>query len=203
MFRLTITCSAAVAVLALSVGGSQPSLAQGEMFGMYGSGPNRVCSVLVDTADNTVFEKGNPDNPVLTNHTYDCPEAMAQPVAQIAPAAPPPEPLPASGVVYFAFDKADLTPSAESTLNSIIGDIKDRDLGGITVGGHTDTAGPPDYNMQLSQRRANTVAAELVKAGIPARIVTTEAFGETDLAVQTPDNTPDQANRRATIDFKR
>ena len=57
--------------------------------------------------------------------------------------------------------------------------------------------------MQLSQRRANTVAAGLVKAGIPARIVTTEAFGETDLAVPTPDNTPDQANRRATIDFQR
>ncbi len=71
------------------------------------------------------------------------------------------------------------------------------------MNGYTDTAGPPDYNMQLSQRRANTVAAELVKSGIPAHIVTTEAFGETDLAVQTPDNTPDQANRRATIDFKR
>ena len=33
--------------------------------------------------------------------------------------------------------------------------------------------------MQLSERRANTVAAELTKAGIPATIVTTEAFGET------------------------
>ncbi len=57
--------------------------------------------------------------------------------------------------------------------------------------------------MQLSQRRANTIAAELVTAGIPAQIVTTEAFGETELAVATPDNTPKQANRRATIDFAR
>jgi outer membrane protein OmpA-like peptidoglycan-associated protein len=57
--------------------------------------------------------------------------------------------------------------------------------------------------MQLSQRRANTVAAELIKSGIPARIVTTEAFGETELAVQTPDGTPAQPNRRATIDFQR
>jgi outer membrane protein OmpA-like peptidoglycan-associated protein len=201
MLRLAITCSAAVAVLALSVGASQPSLAQEEMFGVFGSGPDRICSVLVDSADNTVFEKGNPEDPVNTVHTYDCPEAMAQPIAQIEPAAPPP--LPASGVVYFDFDKANLNPSAESTLNSIITDIKGRELGGITVAGHTDTAGPPDYNMQLSQRRANTVAAELVKSGIPAHIVTTEAFGETNLAVQTPDNTPDQANRRTTIDFKR
>ena len=82
------------------------------------------------------------------------------------------------------------TPTAESTLNDIIADIQGRELGGITVAGHTDTAGPPDYNMQLSERRANNVAAELIKAGIPATIVTTEAFGETELAVETPDNTP-------------
>ncbi len=203
MFRLAITCSAAAAALVLTVGGARPSLAQQEqMFGVVGSGPQRVCSVLVDTADAPVWQIGNPDNAVYTLGTYDCPEAMVQPVAQVAPAAPPP-PLPAQGVIYFDFDKANLNPSAELTLNSIIADIKGRDLGGITVAGHTDTAGPPNYNMQLSQRRANTVAAELVKSGIPARIVTTEAFGETHLAVQTPDNTPKQANRRTTIDFKR
>ena len=80
----------------------------------------------------------------------------------IEPAAPPPEPLPESGRVYFDFDRAELTPDAESTLNDIIADIQGRELGGITVAGHTDTAGPPDYNMQLSQRRANNVAAELL-----------------------------------------
>ncbi len=207
MFRLAITCSA-LALAAVVAGGVQPSWAIGPsgtmsgeaMSGTFGSGPNRLCSVLVDKTDKPV-ERYKLEDAVLTLHTYDCPEAMAQPIAQIAPAAPP-EPLPASGVIYFAFDKADLNPKAETTLNSIIADIKGRELGGITVGGHTDTAGPPDYNMKLSQRRANTVAAELVKAGIPAHIVTTEAFGETQLAVQTPDNTPDQANRRATIDFK-
>lgn len=171
------------------------------MSGMFGSGANRVCSVLVETDGDAVLQMGNPAEAVYTAHTHGCPEV--QQVAQIAPAAPPPAPLPAQGVVYFDFDKANLNPTAESTLTSIIADIKNRELGGITVGGHTDTAGPPEYNMQLSQRRANTVAAELVKAGIPAQIVTTEAFGETDLAVQTPDNTPDQANRRATIDFQR
>jgi len=204
MFRIAITCSTAVAALALVVAGARPGLAQQEqMFGVHGSGPDRVCSVLVDSDDEPVMEKNSPEDAVYTLGTYDCPEAMAQPVAQIAPAAPPAEPLPAQGVVYFDFDKANLTPSAETTVDSIITDIKGRELGGITVAGHADTAGPPDYNMQLSQRRANTVAAELVKAGIPARIVTTEAFGETDLAVATADNTPNQANRRATIDFRR
>jgi outer membrane protein OmpA-like peptidoglycan-associated protein len=55
--------------------------------------------------------------------------------------------------------------------------------------------------MELSQRRADTVATGLIKAGIPAQIITTEAFGETDLAVATPDNTPYQANRRVVVDF--
>jgi outer membrane protein OmpA-like peptidoglycan-associated protein len=199
MLRQVFTCSAAVALVAVLVG-SQPVAAQDAEMGMFGTGPDRVCSVLLTKRGDPVLEK-SADQAVYTNHTYDCPEAVVAEVAVVEPAAPPP--LPASGVVYFEFDKANLTPTAESTLNDIIGDIKGRDLGGITVGGHADTAGPPDYNMQLSQRRANTVAAELVKAGIPARIVTTEAFGETDLAVPTPDNTPDQANRRATIDFQR
>jgi len=168
MFRLAITCSAALALVAAVCGGSRPSLAAENAGGpgLFGAGQDRVCSVLIDKTGKAVM-KYKVDDAVHTLHTHDCPEAMAQPVAQIAPAAPP-EALPASGVVYFDFDKANLNPKAETTLNSIIADIKGRDLGGITVGGHTDTAGPPTYNMQLSQRRANTVAAELVKAGIPA-----------------------------------
>ena len=77
MFRLAITCSAAAAALVLTVGGARPSLAQQEqMFGVVGSGPQRVCSVLVDTNDAPVWQTGNPDNAVYTLGTYDCPEAM-------------------------------------------------------------------------------------------------------------------------------
>ena len=201
MFRLTLTCSA-VALAAMVAGGSQPSLAQMDEV-MFGVGPDRVCNVLRTEENLPVMQDGS-DAAVHTEHTYDCPEEqVVAEVAVVEPAAPPAEPLPESGLVYFDFDRADLNPEAQSTMDRIIADIQGRELGGITVGGHTDTAGPPDYNMQLSQRRANTVAAELVKSGIPATIVTTEAFGETDLAVQTPDNTPAQPNRRATIDFQR
>jgi outer membrane protein OmpA-like peptidoglycan-associated protein len=55
--------------------------------------------------------------------------------------------------------------------------------------------------MGLSQRRATTVAEALVKAGIPSQIITTKAWGETDLAVQTPPDTPLQANRRVVVDY--
>jgi outer membrane protein OmpA-like peptidoglycan-associated protein len=200
MYRLTITCSA-LALTAMIAGGSQPSMAQTEA-AMFGVGPDRICNVLQTKRGDAVLKK-SADWAVLTEHTYDCPEAVVAEVAVVEPAAPPAQPLPESGLVYFDFDKADLNTEAQATMDRVIADIQGRELGGITVGGHTDTAGPPDYNMELSQRRANTVAAELVRSGIPATIVTTEAFGETDLAVETPPDTPEQANRRATIDFQR
>ncbi|HSA79485.1 MAG TPA: OmpA family protein [Geminicoccaceae bacterium] len=199
MFRQVITCSAAVGLVAAVAGSSLPSVAQDAEVVMFGTGPDRVCNTLITKERLSVLE--NDADAVFTEHTYDCPEQMV--AAVIEPAAPPPEPLPGSGVVFFEFDRAELTPDAEATLSNIIADIQGRDLGGITVGGHADTAGPAEYNMQLSERRANNVAGELIRAGIPATIVTTEAFGETDLAVDTPDNTPAQPNRRATIDFAR
>ncbi len=210
MLRQVTTSAAAAALFAVAVGFSQSSWAQAESVGMAGAGPDRICNTLIDSRNQPVLSSGggtltNMPTPrtqaVLITGTVDCPEVM--PVAQVEPAAPPPAPLPNQGVVYFAFDKATLTPEAETTLANIVTDIKGRELGGITVGGHTDTAGPAEYNMQLSQRRANAVAGQLTKEGIPAHIITTEAFGETHLAVETPPNTPLQANRRATIDFQR
>lgn len=203
MFRLVVSSSAALAFAALVAGVAVPGSAQDmEVGAMFGAGPDRICNVLMDSSGKPVMGAAG-EGAVLTAHTFDCPEPEPQPVAQIAPAAPPPEPLPASGVLYFDFDKADLNSEASATLASMIENIKDRELGGITVAGHADRAGPPDYNMKLSQRRANTVAAELIKSGIPARIVTTEAYGETQPAVETPDGVPEQANRRVVVDFAR
>jgi outer membrane protein OmpA-like peptidoglycan-associated protein len=177
--------------------GSSASLAQSEELGArWGEGAERRCNVVMDSDREPVVQTPG-DAPVIQNRTFDCPE-----VAAVEPAAPP-APLPEAGVVYFDFDKYNLRPDAQAALDDMIFDIKDRDLGGIISAGHTDTAGPPEYNMQLSQRRADTVAEALIKAGIPAQIITTEAFGETDLAVQTPENTPLQANRRVVVDFTR
>ena len=191
MFRTIFTCSSAVALLAVWAGASAPINAQ----------EVRLCNPVLDRDGDPVLES---DGGVVTHDgTYDCPEvAVVEEVAEVEPAAGP-EPLPEGGVVFFPFDVAELTPEAESTIDSIIADIKDRDLLGITVEGHTDTAGPSEYNMQLSQRRAQNVAAELIKSGVPARVIETEALGENDLAVPTDDGVPLQENRRATIGFSR
>lgn len=202
MRRVLYSYCSATAFAGALILGSSAAMAQmsEEMVGRWGEGEDRLCNVVVDTAGDPVLEIGG-DNPVTHNDTFECPEAV-EVAAVVEPAAPPP-PLPESGRVFFAFDQFDLTPEAQANLDDMIFDIKDRELGGIVVAGHTDTAGPPEYNMELSEKRANTVATELIKQGIPARIVTTEAFGETDLAVETPDNTPLQDNRRVVVDFKR
>ena len=199
MRRVLLGCSSASVFAAALALGSSASLAQSEEIGArWGEGVERRCNVVMETDGDPVLQIPT-DAPVIQKNTFDCPEQ----VAAVEPAAPPPAPLPESGQIYFEFDKSDLTPEAQAALDDIIFDIKDRELGGIVSAGHADTAGPPDYNMNLSEKRAETVATELVKAGIPAQIITTEAFGETDLAVPTPDNTPEQANRRVVIDFQR
>jgi outer membrane protein OmpA-like peptidoglycan-associated protein len=194
MRRVLLGCSAATLFAAAMALGSSASLAQSEEIGaQWGEGELRRCNVVMDSNGDPVVQTPG-DAPVIQNQTFDCPE-----VAAVEPAAP--APLPEAGVIYFDFDKYNLRPDAQAALDDMIFDIKDRQLGGIISNGHTDTAGPPEYNMQLSQRRADTVAEALIKAGIPAQIITTEAFGETDLAVETPPNTPLQANRRVVVDF--
>ena len=119
MFRLTST-SAAVAVAILAAGGSQPVLAhENTEAAMFGAGPDRVCHVLSDKRGEPVMEK-SADEPVYTKFTEDCPEPeVVAEVAVIEPAAPPAEPLPERGVVYFDFARAELNPSGENTMGPV------------------------------------------------------------------------------------
>ena len=192
--------SIAVAVIAWAQGVS-PGVAQD--VSTFGSGPDRVCNTLVDKTNKPVLQKSG-TGAVDTSHTYDCPEAELQPIAQIEPAAPAPAPveaLPASGVIYFDLDRAELNSEGEAGLADVIDDIKGRELGGITIAGHTDTSGTAEHNLRLSERRANTVATGLIRAGVPAQIITAEGFGQTDLAVPTEDGVVLAANRRVVVDF--
>ena len=94
------------ALLALALSGAAQEVS------MFGSGPDRVCNTLVDKTHKPVLQKGGAGS-VLTAQTYGCPEAGLQPIAQIEPAAPAAvEPLPASGVIYFELDRANLDPRA-------------------------------------------------------------------------------------------
>jgi outer membrane protein OmpA-like peptidoglycan-associated protein len=69
----------------------------------------------------------------------------------------------------------------------------------ISATGHADRAGPEDYNMALSLRRADSVRAALIAGGVPADKITVAGRGESEPAVPTPDGVKEQANRRVVI----
>ena len=67
----------------------------------------------------------------------------------------------------------------------------------INVDGYTDTTGSDQYNLDLSQRRAEAVADILVGGGVAQdRISPAKGFGETHLKVPTGDNVNEPRNRR-------
>jgi|GEM_PF-2644158 len=105
----------------------------------------------------------------------------------------------ALATVYFEFDKANLTSDTTNILDQLKKRLTTTYKGNVVIVGHADTAGPADYNIGLSQRRAKAVANYL---GLPHNRYRIEVrgVGETDLAVKTPDNTPYAANRRVTVE---
>jgi outer membrane protein OmpA-like peptidoglycan-associated protein len=65
----------------------------------------------------------------------------------------------------------------------------------IVVAGHADRVGPSSYNLWLSRRRAEAVKAALIERGVPADLITIEAFGEDRPLVPTEDGVPEPQNR--------
>ena len=114
-------------------------------------------------------------------------------------AAPPPPPAPPSFMVFFDWDRSNLSAQALNTIKQAAGVYKTRGSTRITATGHTDTSGPEAYNMALSLRRANSVKDALVKEGVPATAITTVGRGEAGLLVQTGDGVREPQNRRVEI----
>ena len=69
----------------------------------------------------------------------------------------------------------------------------------IVVTGHSDTAGSAAHNLELSERRAETVANELVGLGVPAADIATVGRGEDDLLVPTTEGVSEPRNRRVEV----
>jgi outer membrane protein OmpA-like peptidoglycan-associated protein len=72
----------------------------------------------------------------------------------------------------------------------------------IEVNGYTDRSGSDQYNQGLSVRRANAVAAELLRRGVPRNEIATRGFGESNPLVPTADGVREPQNRRVEIILK-
>lgn len=127
------------------------------------------------------------------------PEPMDAPVTSTRPPEPPPTPR--QFVVYFGFNKSNLTAEAMQVVKEAASAARAEGTASILVTGHTDTAGSSVYNQRLSVTRANVVKKALVGEGIPAGAITATGKGKTQLEVQTSDHQREPRNRRATIDL--
>ena len=109
-----------------------------------------------------------------------------------APPPPPPAPVVApapaparSYLVFFDWDKYNLTDRARQIIREAAENSTRVQYTRIEVNGYTDTSGSKEYNQRLSVRRAQAVAAELVRDGVPRQAISIQGFGETHLLVPT------------------
>lgn len=104
---------------------------------------------------------------------------------------------------WFSFDrltfdtgKATLQPSSQEQLNNIAEILKAYPVVELKVGGYTDNVGDPKANLKLSQARAETVMAEVVKLGIDQKRLAAEGYGDQHPVADNATEEGRQKNRR-------
>jgi OOP family OmpA-OmpF porin len=135
------------------------------------------------------------------------PEAPAEraPVSVAPTPTPPPAPpvtlpieLTLSAASLFDFDRTEIKPEGAQALDKLVADMRTLDYELVLVTGHTDRIGSRDYNLGLSQRRADAVKAYLVNAGIPADRITTRGVNS-DEPVTRPEDCRGTGSAQAQI----
>jgi OOP family OmpA-OmpF porin len=125
------------------------------------------------------------------------------PPAVPAPPSPPPPPAPAAQAqtfqVYFGLNEATLTGRNLATVRDAASAATKGAATRIEVTGYTDTSGNAVANQALSERRAKAVTAALVRDGVAAGTISTQARGDTNAAVATGPGVVEPKNRRVEI----
>lgn len=151
-----------------------------------------------------------PPAPRVAPAPTPAPAPYVAPAPQPAPVpVPPPPPQPitrnfelaADGM--FAFDKSELSPVGKSRIDNMLAAMRQAgitEVQNLRIVGHTDPLGSADYNMRLSQARAETVKAYLASSGVPVGVISTSGAGETQLRVTEADcRAKGQAKTRAAL----
>lgn len=114
-------------------------------------------------------------------------------------ACAPGSPSTSNYVVYFGFDKTNLTEVARVIIDEVVAAVQSMGTTALSVVGHADTVGSVGYNQGLSEARANRVGDALAAGGVPADAMTLAGRSELEPAVQTADGVREPLNRRVEI----
>ncbi len=121
-----------------------------------------------------------------------------------APVAVTPEPRPVPIIVFddnimFDFDKAVIRPAFYPVLDEAVALLKDNSELNVEIAGHTCSMGPAEYNLGLSQRRAQAVKNYLVEKGIATERMVVKGYGLTQPAYSNDTREGRAKNRRTEI----
>ncbi len=125
-----------------------------------------------------------------------------------APPPPPPPPAPIAApapepartyLVFFDWDRADLTARARQIIAEAASASTHVQTTRIEVNGYTDLSGTARYNEGLSVRRAKSVQAELIRDGVQRSEIGIHGFGESNPLVPTAQGVREPQNRRVEI----
>ncbi|MBV9418723.1 MAG: OmpA family protein, partial [Alphaproteobacteria bacterium] len=117
------------------------------------------------------------------------------------PMLPPPPPPVKTFIVFFDFDKSNLTDKAMEVVTEAVRTAKANGFVKVLVTGHTDTVGSDAYNQALSVRRAESVKDEMTRQGMDAGGIDIVGKSFHDPLVPTGPGVREPQNRRAVIDL--
>jgi OOP family OmpA-OmpF porin len=155
---------------------------------------------FVDTTGTHFFSanlRNNNEQAVMIGLRWYLVEAAPPP----PPPAPPPPPPVKTFIVFFDFNKSNLTAEAQAVVSEAVKTAKTQGAVRILVTGHTDTVGSHEYNQGLSERRAASVKGEMVNEGMSPDDISTVGKSFDDPLVPTGPGVREPQNRRAVIDL--
>ncbi|MBW7982558.1 peptidoglycan-associated lipoprotein Pal [Enterobacillus tribolii] len=104
-----------------------------------------------------------------------------------------------NNIVYFGLDKYDISSDYAQLLDAHATFLRNNPSYKVTVEGHADERGTPEYNIALGERRANAVKMYLQGKGVGADQISIVSYGKEKPAVLGHDEAAYAKNRRAVL----
>jgi len=140
--------------------------------------------------------------PVYKDVLDGCRKRFEDAMAKLEKRRPAAAPAASDFWVYFDFNRSNIRADAARILDAVVSSIRQLGTKQVVLTGHTDTVGSSEYNLKLSQARAQSAKNYLVQHGVQAGSIVTIGKGKTDLRVPTPDNVREQENRNVHVELK-